>query len=124
MKLTQRQLTTLYAISNLNQRPLLPSELAKVIGVHRLTVVRWIKDGLLPHHRHGRHLYVLPSALAEFERPEQTYGPKLSRDDVRRIRRRQKQGETPEAVFKDYESQITELSFTRIWTGKTFKGVE
>ena len=123
MKLTQRQLGILYAVSNLHGRGILPSELAKVTGVHRLTVMRWLDDGLLPYTMKGRHRMISPQVLADLEIPERQNGPKLSRDEVRLIRRRQRRGETKEAVYADYQGTVGELAFTRVWKGRTFKNV-
>ena len=122
-KLTQRQLNTLCAVSNLHGRGILPSELAKVTGVHRLMVMRWLDDGLLPYELRGRHRMIAPQTLQDLEIPERQNGPKLSRDEVRLIRRRQRLGETKEQVYADYADTVGELAFTRVWKGRTFKNV-
>ena len=123
MKLTQRQLGILYAVSTLHGRGILPSELAKVTSVHRLTVIRWLDDGLLPYTMKGRHRMIAPQVLQDLEIPARQNGPKLSRDEVRLIRRRQRLGETKETVYADYADTVGELAFTRVWKGRTFKSV-
>jgi excisionase family DNA binding protein len=46
------------------ERPLSATELAPVIGLHSVTILRWAREGKIPHHRlSARKIVFLPSEI-------------------------------------------------------------
>jgi excisionase family DNA binding protein len=46
------------------ERPLSATELAQVIGLHSVTILRWAREGKIPHHRlSARKIVFLPSEI-------------------------------------------------------------
>lgn len=46
------------------ERPLSATELAPIIGLHSVTILRWAREGRIPHHRiSARKIVFLPSEI-------------------------------------------------------------
>jgi excisionase family DNA binding protein len=46
------------------EQPLSATELAPIIGLHSVTILRWAREGRIPHHRlSARKIVFLPSEI-------------------------------------------------------------
>ena len=49
------------------ERPLSATELAPIIGMHSVTILRWAREGRIPHHRlSARKIIFLPSEISHW----------------------------------------------------------
>lgn len=53
------------------------SQVAELLNVKRVTVLKWIEHGLLPAHKHGRDWMIDPAAVQAFQRPKNGRPPRV-----------------------------------------------